>query len=135
MVGMRKSLAQLMQQFAQVRVCLGLVRIRPQEKGQMRASLGSSPVQHEIGEQGLQAGDIDCRHGSIARHQQEVTQQMDVQGRDQQESFCVVVSFKHVSGSRLSSMASSATVWSAPGLSALLTTKISAISRIPALMA
>ena len=60
----------------------------------MRASLGSSPVQHEIGEQGLQTGDINCRHGGIARHQQEVTQQVDVQGRDHQESFCVAVSFK-----------------------------------------
>ena len=70
----------------------------------MRASLGSSPVQHEIGEQGLQAGDIDCRHGGIARHQQEVTQQLDAQGWDHQESFCVVVSFKHVSVSSLFSL-------------------------------
>ena len=70
----------------------------------MRASLGSRLVQHEIGEQGLQAGNIDCRHGGIARHQQEVTQQVDVQGRDQQESFCVVVSFKHVSASSLFSL-------------------------------
>ena len=46
MVGMRESLeclAQLMQQFAQVRVCLGLIRIGPQEKSQAGASLWSSP--------------------------------------------------------------------------------------------
>ena len=63
----------------------------------MRASLGSGPVQHEIGEQGLQTGEIDRCHGGIIRHQQEVAQQMDVQSRDHRESFCVVVSFKHVS--------------------------------------
>src|SRR3989442_7968233 len=52
MVGMRESLPQLMQQLAQVRICLGLVRIGPQEKNQVRASLGSSPMQHEIGKEG-----------------------------------------------------------------------------------
>src|SRR5712691_9715986 len=101
---MRESLPQLMQQLAQVRVCLSLVRIGQQEKSQVRASLGSSPMQHEIGEQGLQTGKIDRCHGGITRHQQEVAQQMDVQSRDQRESLCVVVSFKHVSVSSLFSL-------------------------------
>src|SRR5258708_1919549 len=84
-VGTRESLAQLMQQLAQVRVRLGLGRIRPQEKGQVRASLGGSPVQYQIGAQGLQTGDIDHHHGSVTRHKQEVAKQMYVKGRDHQQ--------------------------------------------------
>ncbi len=49
MAGIRECLPQLIQQFTQVGVCLSLSRIRPQEKGQARATLGRAPVEHEVG--------------------------------------------------------------------------------------
>ena len=53
----------------------------------MRASLGSSPMQHEVGEQRLQPGNIDRRHRPVVRNQQEVAQQMNMERRDHQVPF------------------------------------------------
>ena len=65
MGGVRERLAQLRQDLAQIGVGLGLGRIGPQEKGDMRASLGSSSMQHQVGKQGLQTSDLHRRHRSI----------------------------------------------------------------------
>ena len=42
-------------------------------------------MQHKIGEQGLYTGNSDCGHRRIARYQQEVTQEVDVQSWNHQE--------------------------------------------------
>ena len=60
-------------------------RIGPEEKGQVRAILGSTPMQYEVGKQGLDAGNRDRGHRCFTRHQQEVTQQRQVEGRNHQQ--------------------------------------------------
>ena len=46
----------------------------------MRAILGRALMQHEVGQQGLYTRNSDRCHRCIARYQQEVAQQMDVEG-------------------------------------------------------
>ena len=85
MAGVRERLAQVIEQLAQIGMSLRLRRIGPEEKGQVRAILGSTPMQHEVGQQGLDAGNRDRGHRCFTRHQQEVTQQRQVEGRNHQQ--------------------------------------------------
>src|SRR5258708_6583678 len=84
MVGIGEHLPQVMKRLAQIHMRLGLGRIRPQEKGQVRASLGSSPVQHEVGEQRLQPRYMNRRHRVVTQNQEEIAEQMNTERRDHQ---------------------------------------------------
>src|SRR2546430_11462302 len=58
----RKCLAQLVKQLAQVIARLGLGCVGPEEKSKMLALLGDIAMQHEKGEQGLQARGVEAGH-------------------------------------------------------------------------
>ena len=76
----RKYLAQLVEQLAQVIASLGLGSIGPEEKGQMLALLGNIAMQHEIGEQGAQAHGIEVSHLLVIVEQAEIAKQAEVKG-------------------------------------------------------
>jgi len=75
-----KGLAQLVEQLAQVIASLALTCVRPEEEGKMLALLGGIAMQHEIGEQGLQAHAVKASHLSISVDQAEIAEQSDVKG-------------------------------------------------------
>ena len=78
-----KGLAQVIEQLAQVGMGLRFLRIGPEEKGQVRAILGSAAMQHQVSQQRLDTRDSDCQ-GGLTRQQQEVTEQRHVKGGDHQ---------------------------------------------------
>src|SRR5947209_2179257 len=49
--GVREGLAQVIEQLAQIGMGLRFRRIGPEEKGQVRAVLGSTSMQHQVGKQ------------------------------------------------------------------------------------
>jgi hypothetical protein len=73
--------AQVMHQLTQISVRLRFRRVRPEEKGQMRAILGRIVMQDQIGKQRLNAGHSDGSYWSLTQDQPEVAQQMDMQRR------------------------------------------------------
>ena|SRR2546422_8105319 len=76
----RKCLAQLVEQLAQVIASLGLGGVGPEEEGKMLALLGNIAMQHEIGEQGAQARGIEVGHLLVVVEQAEVAKQSEVKG-------------------------------------------------------
>src|SRR5207342_1239316 len=76
----RKYLAQLVEQFAQVIASLGLGGVGPEEEGKMLALLGNIAMQHEIGEQGAQARGIEAGHLLVVVEQAEIAEQAEVKG-------------------------------------------------------
>jgi len=75
-----KRLAQLVEQLAQVITSLGLGCVRPEEEGQVLTLLGNIAMQHEIGEQGLQARGIEAGHLLVIVEQAEIAKQAEVKG-------------------------------------------------------
>src|SRR5215831_3714459 len=75
-----KCLAQLMEQLAQVIARLSLRCIWPEKEGQVLALLGNIAMQHEVGEQGLQAHVVEACHLPITIDQAEIAEQSDVKG-------------------------------------------------------
>src|SRR5262245_39949714 len=76
---------QLMEQLAQVGTGLGLGRVRPKQEREMRASLGGAALEHQIRKERLQAWDCEGSHRCVASDEQEIAQQLDAQGRNQQQ--------------------------------------------------
>src|SRR5437899_6927793 len=76
----RKCLAQLVEQLAQVIASLGLGCVGPEEEGKMLALLGNIAMQHEIGEQGAQARGIEVGHLLVVVEQAEIAKQAEVKG-------------------------------------------------------
>jgi hypothetical protein len=76
----RKCLEQLVVQLAQVVASLSLGCVGPEEKGKMLALLGDIAMQHEVGEQGLQAHAVEAGHLSVSVDQAEIAEQSDVKG-------------------------------------------------------
>jgi hypothetical protein len=74
----RKGLAQLVEQLAQVIASLGLGGVGPEEEGKMLALLRHIAMQHEIGEQGLQAHAVEAGHLLVAIGQAKIAEQTDV---------------------------------------------------------
>jgi hypothetical protein len=70
-----------MYQLAQVRSRLSLGGVGPKEKSQMLARLGHIAMQHEIGEQGLQASGVEACYRLIANVQAKIAKQPNVQER------------------------------------------------------
>ena len=78
MLHRRKCLAQLVEQLAQVIASLGLGCIGPEEESKMLALLGNIAMQHEIGEQGVQARSVEACHLLVIVEQAEIAEQADV---------------------------------------------------------
>ncbi|MFL5664755.1 MAG: hypothetical protein ACJ8BW_25925 [Ktedonobacteraceae bacterium] len=76
----RKGLAQLVEQLAQVIARLSLGGVGPEEEGQMLALLGYIAMQHEIGEQGAQARGIEAGHLLVVVAQVKIAKQAEVKG-------------------------------------------------------
>src|SRR6266699_240603 len=76
----RKCLAQLVEQLAQVIASLGLGCVGPEEEGKMLALLGNIAMQHEIGEQGAQARGIEVGHLLVVVKQAKIAKQSEVKG-------------------------------------------------------
>ena len=68
-----------MYQVAQIGAGLRLVRVRPELEGEVVAELRGILVQHEVGQQRLEARRVDGRHRPVAVGEVEFTQQADVQ--------------------------------------------------------
>jgi hypothetical protein len=75
-----KRLAQLVEQLAQVIASLGLGGVGPEEEGQMLTLLRNIAMQHEIGEQGLQARGIEAGYLLVIIEQTEIAKQAEVKG-------------------------------------------------------
>src|SRR5262249_10756127 len=75
-----KCLAQLVEQLAQVIASLSLGCVGPEEEGKMLTLLGDTAMQHEVGEQGLQAHGVEAGHLSVSVDQAEIAEQSEVKG-------------------------------------------------------
>src|SRR6266566_9715638 len=75
-----KCLAQLVEQLAQVIASLGLGGVGPEEEGKMLALLRNIVMQHEVGEQGLQAQGVEAGHLPVSVDQAETAEQAEVKG-------------------------------------------------------
>src|SRR6266567_7547331 len=88
MVGVGEGLSQMIQELAQIGMGLRFCRIGPEEKGQVRAILRSMTMKHEVGQQRLDTGKRDRGHRCLARHQQEATEERQVEwGNHRQTPF------------------------------------------------
>jgi hypothetical protein len=86
-----KGLAQLVQQLAQVIARLVLGGVGPEEESQMLALLSNIAMQHEVGEQGLQAHTVKACHLSVSVDQVEIAEQLYAESRlhhDLLNSYC-----------------------------------------------
>src|SRR6266699_7337570 len=72
-VSIGEAVPQSVHQIAQVSVSLSIGRIRPEQKGKMRAGLGYRVMEHEVGEQRMESWPINGRHGCVIRDKQELT--------------------------------------------------------------
>src|SRR6266516_6825557 len=79
-INRRKCLAQLVEQLAQVIASLGLSCIGPEEEGKVLALLRDIAMQHEVGEQGLQAHSVEAGHLPVSVDQAEIAEQSDMKG-------------------------------------------------------
>jgi hypothetical protein len=75
-----KYLAQLVEQLAQVIASLGLGCVGPEEEGKTLALLRDITMQHQVGEQGLQARGIEAGHLLVSVDQAEIAEQAEVKG-------------------------------------------------------
>src|SRR6266568_8875698 len=69
-----------MEQLAQVIASLGLGGVGPEEEGKMLALLRNIVMQHEVGEQGLQAQGVEAGHLPVSVDQAETAEQAEVKG-------------------------------------------------------
>lgn len=76
----RKGLAQLVEKLAQVIARLSLGGVGPEEEGKMLALLRNVVMQHEVGEQGLQAHGVETSHLPIIVDEAEIAEQAEVKG-------------------------------------------------------
>jgi hypothetical protein len=72
-IRVRQSVAQLMQQLAQVGARLSLTGVRPEQKREVLAQLWGIAVQNQVGEQRMQARGVDAGDQLLAVDQAEIT--------------------------------------------------------------
>jgi hypothetical protein len=79
LVSLGESLAQLVDQIAQIGPGLGFSGIGPKQKGQVSTRVGDVAMQGQVSQQGLQAGRIESGDRPLVIEQAETAQEVNLE--------------------------------------------------------